>query len=63
MAVLRKSLGRLEWHYIVPGKPMQNAFIESFTIIVAHIRALEHYAGPVRAAQGTNLDTAPCGGK
>ncbi len=21
---------RVEWHYIVPGKPMQNAFIESF---------------------------------
>lgn len=29
-AVLRWSLGRLEWHYIAPGKPMQNAFIESF---------------------------------
>ncbi len=21
---------RVAWHYIVPGKPMQNAFIESF---------------------------------
>jgi putative transposase len=21
---------RVEWHYIAPGKPMQNAFIESF---------------------------------
>ena len=21
---------RIEWHYIAPGKPMQNAFIESF---------------------------------
>jgi putative transposase len=29
-AVLRGSLGRLDWHYIAPGKPMQNAFIESF---------------------------------
>ena len=29
-AVLRWSLGRLDWHYIAPGKPMQNAFIESF---------------------------------
>ena len=22
---------RVEWHYIAPGKPMQNAFIESFS--------------------------------
>ena len=22
--------GRVEWHYIAPGKPMQNGFIESF---------------------------------
>jgi putative transposase len=29
-AVLRWSRGRLDWHYIAPGKPMQNAFIESF---------------------------------
>ncbi len=28
--VLRWSTGRLEWHYIAPGKPMQNAFVESF---------------------------------
>ena len=21
---------RVEWHYIVPGKPMQNGFVESF---------------------------------
>src|SRR6204780_2335801 len=31
MAVLRWSQQtRVEWHYIAPGKPMQNAFIESF---------------------------------
>ena len=23
---------RLEWHYIEPGKPVQNAFVESFDI-------------------------------
>jgi len=29
-AVLRWSLGRLDWHYIAPGKPVQNAFVESY---------------------------------
>ncbi len=29
-AVLRWATGRLEWHYIEPGKPAQNAFVESF---------------------------------
>ena len=29
-AVLRWATGRLEWHYIEPGKPVQNAFNESF---------------------------------
>ena len=31
MAILRWSQeSRVEWHYIAPGKPQQNAFIESF---------------------------------
>jgi len=31
MAILRWSQDtRVEWHYIAPGKPQQNAFIESF---------------------------------
>jgi putative transposase len=30
MAVLCWSIGRIEWHYIAPGKPVQNAFVESF---------------------------------
>ena len=31
MAVLRWSQeNRVEWHYIAPGKPQQNAFAESF---------------------------------
>jgi putative transposase len=29
-AVLRWATGRLDWHYIEPGKPVQNAFVESF---------------------------------
>jgi len=29
-ALLRWSLGRLDWHYIAPGKLVQNAFVESF---------------------------------
>ncbi len=29
-AVLRWATGRLAWHYIEPGKPVQNAFVESF---------------------------------
>jgi putative transposase len=28
--VLRWATGRLEWHSIEPGKPVQNAFVESF---------------------------------
>ena len=31
MAILRWSQERrVEWHYIAPGKPQQNAFVESF---------------------------------
>jgi putative transposase len=28
--VLRWTTGRLAWHYIEPGKPVRNAFVESF---------------------------------
>ena len=30
IAVLKWATDRLAWHYIQPGKPMQNAFVESF---------------------------------
>jgi putative transposase len=29
-AVLRWATRRVAWHYIEPGKPVQNAFVESF---------------------------------
>jgi len=29
-AVLRWASRRVAWHYIEPGKPVQNAFVESF---------------------------------
>jgi transposase InsO family protein len=29
-AVLRWAIDRVAWHYIQPGQPVQNAFIESF---------------------------------
>ena len=53
MAILRWSQEtRIDWHYIAPGKPTQNAFVESFNgrlrdellnetlfVSVAHARA------------------------
>ena len=31
MAILASSKGtKVDWHYIQPGKPQQNAFVESF---------------------------------
>jgi transposase InsO family protein len=30
VAVVRWAAERVQWHYIQPGKPIQNAFIESF---------------------------------
>jgi len=37
MAVLRFSQERqIDWHYIAPGKPTQNAFIESFNARLVH---------------------------
>ena len=34
-AILRWSQERrVEWHYIAPGKPMQNGFVESFNVAI-----------------------------
>jgi len=30
VAVLRWAIDRVAWHHIQPGKPVQNAFIETF---------------------------------
>jgi len=43
------DLSRVEWHYIAPGKPMQNGFIESFNGPAAgrvSERDAVHLAGP-----------------
>jgi CO/xanthine dehydrogenase Mo-binding subunit len=38
VAVPRWSQGtRIDWHYIAPGKPLQNAFVESFGVPVAEV--------------------------
>lgn len=30
LEVVRRAQGQEIWHYIAPGKPMQNGFVESF---------------------------------
>jgi|KBSSwiStaDraftv2_1062776.scaffolds.fasta_scaffold11530_5 hypothetical protein len=47
MAVLRWSQEvRIEWHYIAPGKPTQNAFIESFNAACATNCSTRRYSSP-----------------
>jgi len=41
-AVLRWATGKLAWHYIEPGKAVQNAFIESFNIRLRNECLNEH---------------------
>ncbi len=41
-AVLRWATGRLEWHYIEPGKPVQSAFVESFNSLLRDECLNEH---------------------
>jgi putative transposase len=41
----------VEWHYIAPGKPMQNGFIESFNGRLRDECLNEHLFGNIREAQ------------
>jgi putative transposase len=45
VAVLKWAADRLAWHYIQPGKPVQNAFIESFNSKLRDECLNEHLAG------------------
>src|ERR1700724_3869062 len=52
-AVLRWATGRLAWHYIEPGKPMQNAFIESFNSRLRDECLNEHVFLSLKEARAT----------
>ncbi len=53
MAMLRWSIGRLDWHYIAPGKPVQNAFVESFNSRLRDECPNEHIFLSLAEARGT----------
>ena len=50
-AVLRWVPGRVMWHYIEPGKPVQNAFIESFNSRLRDECLNEHLFGSLAEAR------------
>ena len=51
-AVLRWAQERhVEWHYIAPGKPTQNAFVESFNGRLRDERLNEHVFGSLAEAR------------
>ena len=57
---------RVEWHYIAPGKPMQNAFIESFNGRLRDELLNETLFSPARPrpeplSPGGSSTTTPCG--
>jgi putative transposase len=52
MAVLRWSADRVAWHYIQPGKPVQNAFIESFNSKLRDECLNEQVFGSLAEARG-----------
>ena len=50
-AVLRWVPGRVTWHYIEPGKPVQNAFVESFNSRLRDECLNEHLFGSLAEAR------------
>lgn len=50
-AVLQWVPGRVNWHYIEPGKPVQNAFIESFNSRLRDECLNEHLFGSLAEAR------------
>ena len=50
---MRWSIGRLDWHYIAPGKPVQNAFTESFNSRLRDECLNEHYFLSLAEARAT----------
>ncbi len=58
-AILRWQEERVEWHYIPPGKPMQNGFVESFNgrrgVEVDHAGQILAAPWPVIAGQGPEI--------
>ena len=59
VAILRWVPGRVAWHYIEPGKPVQNAFIESFNSRLTR-RVPERT--PVRQSDRSAADPSKPGG-
>jgi putative transposase len=51
VAVLRWVTDRVAWHYIEPGKPVQNAFIESFNSRLRDECLNEHLFGSLTEAR------------
>ena len=51
--VLRWATGRLAWNYIEPGKPVQNAFIESFNSRMRDECLNEHVFLSLKEARAT----------
>jgi len=48
---------QVEWHYIAPGKPMQNGFVESFN---GRLRPYRDIAAQCPAGQWTNASMSTC---
>ena len=55
-AVLRWAIDRVAWHYIQPGKPVQNAFIESFNSKLRDECLNEHVFLSLAESRGSSRD-------